>query len=426
MIKRFLGLGRRNGDNPPGAEAAAGPETTYEEDKLVARDGSTAERSALARRQNVKPEILYFLAGDAVPEVRRAIANNIVTPPHANLLLAKDVDDDTRVELAKKIGRLLPDMPADESSRVREMTLQVIEVLARDQLPRIRAIVAEEIKQATNVPHGLVKRLAADLSSIVSTPVLEYSPLLSDDDLLEIIATGSAAERLSAIARRSNLSYNVSDAVVATLDGPAVATLLANKSAQVREETLDTIIEHAASMENWHKPLVMRAELSLRAMRRIAGFVAASLIDELVDRHKLGAGIAGELRDSVRNRLGAAQDNEAPSPGPERARKLFEAGKLDDEALVAAMDRNERDFVFAALTLKSKLDQQTVAKIMQSRVSRSVVALAWRAGFSMRTAMRLQLRVALIPPQQILNAKNGFDYPLSPAELENQLKLLGV
>ncbi|MFX5252870.1 DUF2336 domain-containing protein, partial [Acinetobacter baumannii] len=89
------------------------------------------------------------------------------------------------------------------------------------------------------------------------------------------------------------LSYNVSDAVVATLDGPAVATLLANKSAQVREETLDTIIEHAASMENWHKPLVMRAELSLRAMRRIAGFVAASLIDELVDRHKLGAGIAG-------------------------------------------------------------------------------------------------------------------------------------
>ncbi|MGG2362298.1 DUF2336 domain-containing protein, partial [Salmonella enterica] len=91
-----------------------------------------------------------------------------------------------------------------------EMTLQVIEVLARDQLPRIRAIVAEEIKQATNVPHGLVKRLAADLSSIVSTPVLEYSPLLSDDDLLEIIATGSAAERLSAIARRSNLSYNVS------------------------------------------------------------------------------------------------------------------------------------------------------------------------------------------------------------------------
>ncbi|MEI5604404.1 hypothetical protein, partial [Streptomyces brasiliscabiei] len=85
--------------------------------------------------------------------------------PHANLLLAKDVDDDTRVELAKKIGRLLPDMPADESSRVREMTLQVIEVLARDQLPRIRAIVAEEIKQATNVPHGLVKRLAADLSS---------------------------------------------------------------------------------------------------------------------------------------------------------------------------------------------------------------------------------------------------------------------
>jgi len=426
VIGRFFGFGRRNGDQSAPAEPVLDPEAAYERDKITARDGSTAERSALARRQNVKPEILYFLAGDAVPEVRRAIANNLITPPHANLILAKDVDDDTRVELAKKIGRLLPDMPADESSRVRELTLQVIEVLARDQLPRIRAIVAEEIKQSANVPHALVKRLAADLSSIVSAPVLEYSPLLSDDDLLEIIATGTAAERLSAIARRSNLSHGVSDAVVATLDGPAVATLLANKSAQVREETLDTIIEHAASMENWHKPLVMRAELSLRAMRRIAGFVAASLIDELVDRHKLEDGIAGELRDSVRSRLGAASETEAASPGPDRARKLFDAGKLDDEALVAAMDKNERDFVFTALTLKSGLDQQMVAKIVQSRVPRSVVALAWKAGFSMRTAMRLQLRVALIPPQQILNAKNGFDYPLGPADLEAQLKLLGV
>ncbi len=426
MIGRFFGRGRRNGDQPAAPEVQVDPEVSYEDDKLLARDGSTSERSALARRQNVKPEILYFLAGDAVPEVRRAIANNLITPPHANLLLAKDVDDDTRAELAKKIGRLLPGMPADESSRVRELTMQVIEVLARDQLPRIRAIVAEEIKQATNVPHGLVKRLAADLSSIVSTPVLEYSPLLSDDDLLEIIATGTAAERLSAIARRSNLSYGVSDAVVATLDGPAVATLLANKSAQVREETLDTIIEHAASMENWHKPLVMRAELSLRAMRRIAGFVASSLIDELVDRHKLEAGVAGELRDSVRTRLGQAEENEAGAPGPDRARKLFDAGKLDDEVLVGAMDKNERDFVFTALTLKSGLEQQMVAKIVQSRVPRSVVALAWKAGFSMRTAMRLQLRVALIPPQQILNAKNGFEYPLTTAELESQLKLLGV
>ena len=156
-----------------------------------------------------------------------------------------------------------------------------MERLANDALPRVRAILAEEIKSARDVPAHIVKRLAHDVELIVSAPVLEYSPLLSDDDLIEIIAGARVEGKLAAIARRAIVGAGVSDAIVATLDVSAVAALLANPNAQIREDTLDRVLESAAEVEAWHLPVVLRADLSLRAVRRIAGFVASSLLEQL-------------------------------------------------------------------------------------------------------------------------------------------------
>lgn len=60
---------------------------------------------------------------------------------------------------------------------------------------------------------------------------------------------------------------------------PAAAALLVNPDAKMRKETLDRIVEEAETIENWHQPLVLRADLSARAIRRIGGFVGASLLE---------------------------------------------------------------------------------------------------------------------------------------------------
>src|SRR5262249_45623255 len=158
---------------------------------------------------------------------------------------------------------------ASEREHVCDLTLETLQRLATDQLPRVRAILAEEIKHLACVPKDIIDKLARDLDETVSVPVLEYSPLLSDTDLLEIVATARAQSALSAVARRRGLSENVSDAIVASLDIPSVAALLANPSARIREGALEKIIDNARSIESWHGPLVMRTDLSLRAIRRI-------------------------------------------------------------------------------------------------------------------------------------------------------------
>ncbi len=406
-----------------GRQTQAGGVLAYEEAKALARDANPEVRRALATREDVRPEVLYFLAEDAAPAVRRAIAANPTTPGQANILLSRDESEAVRADLARKIGRLLPDLDAQASSRVREMTIEALETLARDQLPKVRAILAEALKSADNVPHDIVRRLAQDVESIVAAPILEYSPLLSDDDLLEIIASGTANGGLSAIARRAGVARPVADAIVATLDVPAVAALLANPSAQIREETLDAIIDHAADIRAWHEPMVFRAELSVRAMRRICQFVGASLVDILVERHKLPPELEGELKKNVRRRIESAPtipDEPKQSPA-ERVAELQAAGQLDDECISNAAEAGDRAFVLLALVQLSGLPTTVVNKIIEARSPKGVTSLAWKAGLSMRTAIRLQLRLAVIAPQSVMNARNGVDFPMTEADMEWQI-----
>ena len=117
------------------------------------------------------------------------------------------------------------------------------------------------------------------------------------------------------------------------------------------------------------------------------------------------------------------EDDEASAgDGGERARRAFEEGTLDDELICRELDEGGRDFVKQGLALKAELPLSVVARILGSGSAKAVTALAWRAGLGMRTAMRLQSGLARIPPREVVNARDGVDYPLAPDEMDWQLE----
>lgn len=412
MLRKLFGRKRKPADDQLSL--------SYEAQRQHIQNADASVRLDLASRTDARPEILYYLAEDDSPDVRRAIAANEATPAQADVLLAKDADDEVRCDLALKIARLVPDLPADEQNRVREQAIEVLDTLAQDQLPRVRAILSEQLKAAANVPKNVITRLAQDIELIVSAPVLEYSPLLNDADLLEIIAAGTAQGAMTAIAKRSDVGADVADAVVASLDVPAVAALLTNKGAQIREETLDRIIDNAAEVDSWHEPLVMRPELSMRAVRRIAGFVASSLVSILAERNDLDDHTAAELAEAVKKRLDQAS-GEVGAADEARAREMFTSGQLDDEAICGAVDIGQIDFVVHALSLRTQVSLESVRKLLNSGSAKAITALSWKAGLSMRTAMRLQSKAGKVPPNKMLYARNGTDFPMSEEDMNWQL-----
>lgn len=398
---------------------------SYAESKRLARDGDQEVRADLAERQDLQPEILYFLAEDDSAKVRCRIAANLQTPRQADLILARDDNEAVRHHLANKIEDLLPELDADAQAQAHDYLVEVIEALAQDQATRVRQIVAETLKDVASAPNHVIQRLARDAEEVVACPVLEFSPLLSDQDLLEIIDGGSASGKLSAISRRQGVGELVTDAIVATEDEGAITALLKNGGAQIREDTLDGLLDAAMEVSAWHEPLVRRPQLSRNMARKLASFVAASLLDLLEARKDLDRKTKRAVAKEVKRRLQDEEDKEDPGSAGEtpekRAQQLFEKGELTDEALVRALNGGNRDLVRHGLALRASLPLSLIDHILSAHSAKGVTALAWKAGCTMRFASQLQLRIGGIVPSQVLNPRSGTDYPLSAEEMDWQL-----
>jgi len=401
--------------------AADSPECeviSYQEAKRLARHEDTAVRIALSRRGDLRPEVLYYLAEDPAPEVRRAIAENRQTPVQADLLLALDADQRVRESLAGKIASLTAEMSRQDQGKAQRYVLQTLELLAIDQAVRVRRILADSLKHVTDAPPDVIKRLASDVDDLVASPILEFSPLLSDLDLLEIIGEGCNSTRLRAISRRQGLGEQVADAIIETDDAMAVAELLSNESAQIREETLDGLVERAVGVPEWHEPLVCRPRLSSAAACKLASFVAGTLLTRLKERRDLDSEAARLVASEVHRRL---REGDAGPDAPEAA-EANALGDMSNAEVMRAIAVGDRNLVRAILALRSGLHERTVDRILASGSPKAVTALAWRAGLTMRLATQLQIRLAGIAPPNALNARGGSEFPMRDDELSWQIE----
>ncbi len=414
-------LKRLTGPNAQSREALA-----YEEARTLLESKDTRARRALAARDDLEPEMLYFLASDDDTPTRALVAANPTTPHQANQNLADDDEESVRAELAGKIARLLPDLSKHATEQLRDQTIDLIEKLARDQEPRVRAILAEEIKSSTFVPRDVVRLLAHDNELSVCGPVLRYSPLLSDADLIELIATTQITGVIEAIAGRDTLSADVSDEVVASLDIPAVATLLANPSAQIRASTMEEIVRNAEQVAQWHAPISMRPDLSIRAVRRIAQFVGRDLLFGLADRLGLDDETRRLLSGRLHDRLEKTPESQTQATAAKIVQRAREQGRLDAGFVSEAAEAGLGEQVALALTMLSGLGLADVRRVLASGNGKAVTSLVWRARLPMRVSVLIQTHVMHLTPPALLPARGGSDFPMSDEEMTRLLDYFGL
>jgi len=411
-----------NTDSPP----------TYDEAKEMASHSDASVRQEIASREDVSPEILYFLASDENPDVRRTVAQNMSTPRQVHEILARDDDEGVRTDIAEKLMRIAPHLSDDERDQLRQSMDRTLNILARDQITKVRKILSDTLKDIANAPPEVIKQLALDSEITVSSPVLEFSPVLTDDDLIEIIQAGPASGGLNAISKRQNVAEVVADAIVETDDIHAIADLLGNDTAQIREETLDDLINRSDKVELWQAPLVSRPKLPSGAASRLANFVAENLLETLTGRHDMDAATLEAVKSTVHQRLGASGGN----PNDSRKQAVFlkdessdvvamrmqAAGTLDSVAIEDGIKRGDEAFVAAAIALVASIDDSLVKKILSSQNPKAIVSLAWKTHLPMSVAIQLQQRVGRVPPDKILQGGEAETYPLSDEEMDFQIK----
>ncbi len=414
-----------------------GHKVTYEQARDLLDHPDPDVRTSLASREDLEPEILFFLARDPDAAVRRAVAVNGTTPIKANLLLAADEDADVRYDLADRVGRLVPGLTDDQQAKAWRTIHQVLILLARDQLPRVRRALSEALKTLPNAPHDIVLTLALDSEATVATPVLEFSPVLTDEDLKEVIRASPLTAQLVAISRRLNVGEEVSHAIVGAGNVDAITSLLKNPSAQIREETLDAIIDAAPRQTSWHEPLVHRRQLSAKAALRIAEFVAQSLVQTLASRTDLDPQTTATLGKMVTEKLrrddekgGLAADDPDDQLAPQalavvsrQLDALAKSGKLTSKYVVQAASDGAVTVAVAAIARMADLPVEAVAEVVRAASAKGMLAVAWAADFTAEEAAHLQLKVARVPPEQVIKARAGGGFDATQAELEWQLEM---
>ncbi|MDJ0683263.1 MAG: DUF2336 domain-containing protein [Alphaproteobacteria bacterium] len=414
-------------------KAASEPAPNYEEARTIAEKGDEAARRKLAAINSLQPEFLYYFATDSSPDVRRAVANNDGTPIQADVLLSKDPDQFVRADLGRKIGRILPDLSTEHNQKLSDMVFEIVDTLSRDAMPEVRAIVADQVKQLGNVPPRIVERLAKDAEEIVCAPVLEFSPLLSDAFILDLIAGGLRGGALAAVGKRQALSAPVSEAVAGTLDEEGVAAFLANQTASMPPATLAALVDAAANQPAWHASLVGRRDLTRGLISKIGAFVSRALLDTLIEDNVLvDEAMAAELRAGVVARLEDDEDqldsepDEAEQEREEaRARALHDKGELTGALMTKAAEANEREFLVHALALLTGVAGSVTRKVLTTKDAKLAVALAWKCGFPMDFAKALMVSVLGIEKHALAQAKGG-DYPLSEDEMAWALEVVGI
>lgn len=393
-------------------------------------DHEVAARVRLGASPATPPETLAALAIDESVMVRVALALNPSTPGPIVDQLARDKDERVRTLLARKLALLAPGLSEPDQVRLQYQAYDALAALITDEAVRVRAAIAEVIKDMPDAPRGLVLRLAHDCAVSVSEPVIRFSPILTDEDLLALLESPPSAMTTLAVARRPELAEPLADAIVAAEDSRAIQLLLANESAQIRESTLDALVADAANHIEWHAPLIRRPVLPARSARALADIVATHLLEALACRADLGEETTALLRARLAERLAAEPAragafNDLPTEQAlTEAHRLAQTHQLNEAALLDALKSGRPRLAAAILAVAAVVPIAIVDRAASLRSAKALVSLVWSAGFGMAAAMALQTALGDLPPGAMLLPGLGGGFPLAVDEMRWQLDFL--
>ncbi len=253
--------------------------------------------------------------------------------------------------------------------------------LLDDPSPKVRLSLAEAIADSAQTPRSLILPLAADQPEIAYT-VISRSPVLTDDDLVDLAACGTAELR-GVIAARRQISPAVS-AAIGEIGGLAeMMILLDNPFAHLIARTLRRIAERFGHVPQVRERLLNRAGLpsdvrhilieKVGQALALSGLVRAVVGGERVDR------IAREACDN------AAVEMAGTSPQAELPRlvtHLRDTGRLTPAFLLHALVTGRIDFFATSIVILSTLSERRVRSILSDGRLHAIRALFQSAGLS--------------------------------------------
>jgi uncharacterized protein (DUF2336 family) len=270
-----------------------------------------------------------------------------------------------RAEVAAAVGAELASAALD--AREAAIAAQILEFLAHDVELAVRQALAEHIKECPFLPPDIALMLARDIEDQVALPILEYSPVLDDAELIAFVRQGATARQL-AIARRKSIGSAVADALVDTAKREVVSAVLANRGATIEEAALHQIAGQFSGDDAIAALLVDRPSLPLTVCEMLIANLSAALRDRLVVQHQIPAFLAEELalhgRERALVKLMPGQDGNAAE---RLAAHLHAKRRLTPSLVLRSISLGDLGFFDAAMAALADIPTMSARTLLYDR-----------------------------------------------------------
>src|SRR5258708_5258337 len=281
-----------------------------------------------------------------------------------------------RAEATRSLARawLISDLSDDDRAAAEGAFLRLLD----DPSPLVRQAMADVFASSAHAPAVIVQALAVDQAS-VARPVLEYSPLLIDADLVDIVATGNS-EVQCAIARRTKLPASVCAAIAEVGTAAAALELIANVSAKLEPISYSRIAERHGHLPAIRENMLMMEDLPSAIRLALVAKLSDTLTQFVVGRNWLSADRAGRVARETRARSTVNIAAQSRDDMRGLVRHLRATGQLTAGLILRALLSANLELFDCALVELSGLPQARVSALLHDRGGASLNALLTRAG----------------------------------------------
>ncbi len=267
----------------------------------------------------------------------------------------------------------------------REIAENIFRLLVKDVEVRVREALSAQLKSCAELPRDIAQALASDVES-VALPMLKHSEVLTDADLLEIIAENSGAKQ-TAIAQRKGVSADVADALIDTGNETAVARLVANETADLDEQRLGRVMDSYQESQAVSDCLTRRPQLPTSVSDRLVAAVTSKMEDYLSGRKELPPEAVSNVLLQARERTIVTLLDGGASNEAELSRlvgQLHIQGRLSPWLILRMLCMGDLAFFETAVSKLADVPVQNTRILVHDQGELGLKSLCARAGLPAR------------------------------------------
>lgn len=293
--------------------------------------------------------------------------------------LAANPQDTTREEIYLAVASLYRVQGHHLNARECGLMRDILSRLTHDVEMAIRIALAERLADDTTVPNDLILLLADDAIE-VARPVILRSPLLTDDDMLRLIASHGTAHH-EVIATRPYIGETVTAALADCHTETVLVALVRNATARLSNSTFESLVEKSKTFASLQDPISKRNDLPPVLASKMCTWVGDALRTYIVQKFPIEpAKINAALTYADAN---VNSEPLPPTPTPSESahklvEKLFAAGQLKAGFLLRVLHQGQIDLFDLAFARMLNLPLNELRLNLYERGPK-YVALACRA-----------------------------------------------